>query len=89
MIHLDEAVPEVKQTFFIVEFASYTSSMKGWPKFADILEHITKCDIQSIISHILLKFIYFNYYQIDGKVFYYRLVQLENLSSKDFGDIAI
>lgn len=32
VIHLDEAVPEVKQTFFIVAFASYTSSRKDLKK---------------------------------------------------------
>ena len=58
--------------------------MKGWPKFADILKHITKCDIRTTISHILHKFIDFNYYQRDGEVFNYRLVQLENFIVEGF-----
>ena len=40
-------------------------------------------------SYSLHIFIYFNYYQMDSKVFTYKLVQSENLSSKETWDIVI
>ena len=45
---------------------------EGVTKVRADFDNIIKCDIRSMISHILHKFIYYNYYQMDGKAFYYK-----------------